>query len=216
MRTILFQAFVYQCVRERLGNLGTYRWALLGLAVSMALIPWVSAPAKDGTAYVYYLELGGLLILRGLCAVGGLSSVMLLVSASRFRIQAARPEITALADATPHLTNLFTLQITNSSPSHEVLGTLNGVAQTLSAAGRSIGPLTAGGLFTLAARVQPRGELLAWGFFSGIAVIGWVSTLSIRGRDQESGGWEDYVWDNGEAGTQGRYDQEDHDQERRT
>jgi len=84
--TILFQAFAYQRTRDRLGSLGTYRWALLGLAVSMALMPWVGKLGESGsgrgrsvTTHLY-LELGLVLVLRGVCAVGGLSSVMLLVS----------------------------------------------------------------------------------------------------------------------------------------
>lgn len=83
-------------------------------------------------------------------------------------------------------------QITNSAPSHETLGTLNGIAQTLSAAGRSFGPFASGGLFTLSMRVQPKGELLAWGLFGGISLVGWVWTMFIRGGKLES---DDYVGD---------------------
>jgi hypothetical protein len=81
-------------------------------------------------------------------------------------------------------------QINNSAPSHEVLGTLNGIAQTLSAAGRSVGPFLSGALFTLSARLKPKGEALAWGLFAGIALAGWVGTMFIRGRGLESGDWE--------------------------
>lgn len=81
-------------------------------------------------------------------------------------------------------------QITNSAPSHEVLGTLNGIAQTLSAAGRSVGPFLSGALFTLSEGVQPKGEALAWGLFAGIALLGWLGTWLIRGRGLESDDWE--------------------------
>lgn len=81
------------------------------------------------------------------------------------------------------------MQINNSAPSHETLGTLNGIAQSLSAAGRSVGPFLSGGLFTLSTRVEPKGEVLAWGLFAGIALMGWFGTLMIRGRGLESADW---------------------------
>lgn len=77
-------------------------------------------------------------------------------------------------------------QITNSAPSHETLGTLNGLAQSLSAAGRSFGPFASGALFTLSTRIQPKGEVLAWGLFGGVALVGWVWSLTINGSSLES------------------------------
>ncbi|KAK3939727.1 major facilitator superfamily domain-containing protein [Diplogelasinospora grovesii] len=163
LATILFQAFVFQPLKARMGNLGTYRGALLGLAVSMALMPWIGDKSEkpwfgvgSGKAWLYG-ELGIVLVLKNISAVGGLSSVMLL--------------------------------ITNSAPTHETLGTLNGIAQTLSAAGRSIGPFLSGGLFTLSTRVRPKGEALAWGLFAGVALAGWVGTLFVRGHELESADW---------------------------
>ncbi|TDZ20159.1 putative membrane protein [Colletotrichum orbiculare MAFF 240422] len=161
--TIVFQAFVFQPLKVRLGNLGSYRIALLGLAVSMALMPWIGYLDDEplfgvgsGSTWLY-IELGVILVIKNICAVGGLSSVMLL--------------------------------ITNCAPNHASLGTLNGIAQTLSAAGRSFGPFVSGALFTLSTRVQPKGEALAWGTFGGIALLGWVGSLAIRNRGLESDDW---------------------------
>ncbi|KAH7316901.1 putative MFS transporter [Stachybotrys elegans] len=162
--TIVFQAFLYQRLKAKLGNLGTYKMALLGIAVSMALMPWVGYTDSEplfglgSGRYWLYLELGIVLILKNICAVGGLSSVMLL--------------------------------ITNSSPSHANLGTLNGVAQTLSALGRSIGPFVSGGLFSISINVRPKGEALAWSLFGGMALLGWFLSLFIRGDGLESQDWE--------------------------
>jgi MFS family permease len=84
--TIVFQAFLYQSLKSRVGNLGTYRFALLGIAVSMVLMPWVgyideAPPMGLGSGKMWlYTELGVVLIIKNICAVGGLSSVMLLVS----------------------------------------------------------------------------------------------------------------------------------------
>ncbi|KUI62943.1 hypothetical protein VP1G_10065 [Cytospora mali] len=169
--TILFQVSLFEPLKARLGNLGTFRLSLLGLAICMALMPWVGYQDDSGlfgwgTGRPWLLaELGVVLVLKNLSAVGGLSCVLLL--------------------------------ITNSAPSHETLGTLNGIAQTLSAAGRSFGPFASGGLFTLSMRVQPKGELLAWGLFGGVALVGWVWTMFIRGGKLES---DDYVGDDGDAG----------------
>ena len=72
-----------------------------------------------------------------------------------------------------------------------MLGTLNGLAQTLSAAGRAAGPFLSGGLFSIATNVRPKGEALAWGVFGGIAFLGWLASFGIRGGDLESGDWEE-------------------------
>jgi hypothetical protein len=72
-----------------------------------------------------------------------------------------------------------------------VLGTLNGLAQTLSAAGRAAGPFLSGGLFSLATNVRPKGEALAWGVFGGIACVGWIVSFGIRGEGLESAEWDE-------------------------
>ena len=82
-------------------------------------------------------------------------------------------------------------KITNSAPNHSVLGTLNGLAQTLSAAGRAVGPFLAGGLFSLATHVEPKGEAVAFGVFGGVAFFGFLMTFGIRGANLECEGWDD-------------------------
>ncbi|KAM0473586.1 hypothetical protein ACHAPX_007991 [Trichoderma viride] len=177
--TIVFQAFLFQPLKSRFGNLGTYRFALLGLAIAMIAIPWIGYVDDEplfgiGTGTMWlYIELGAVLILKTICAVGGLSCVMLL--------------------------------ITNSAPSHNSLGTLNGVAQTLSALGRSIGPFVSGGLFTLSMGIQPKGEALAWSLFGGLAFLGCIGSLFIRGNGLESDDWYDSE-DEDERGGQGNED----------
>ncbi|KAI0857260.1 MFS general substrate transporter [Xylaria cubensis] len=165
--TIFFQLFLFRPLKGRVGNVGTFRGALFGFAVTMALMPFVGyvdskPPFGFGSSKIWlYVELGILLVIKNICAVGGLSCVMLLV--------------------------------TNSAPSHATLGTLNGIAQTLSAAGRSVGPFLSGAVFTASTHVRPKGEGLAWGLFAGIALIGWLATYAIRGHGLEStdDGFED-------------------------
>jgi hypothetical protein len=61
----------------------------------------------------------------------------------------------------------------------------------LSAAGRAAGPFLSGGLFSLATRVRPKGEALAWGVFGGIAFLGWIASFGIRGEGLESAEWDE-------------------------
>jgi hypothetical protein len=82
-------------------------------------------------------------------------------------------------------------QITNSAPNHNVLGTLNGLAQTLSAAGRAAGPFVSGSLFTAATKLKPKGEALPFGIFAGIALVGFLLSFGIRGEGLEAEGWAD-------------------------
>ncbi|KAI1772763.1 MFS general substrate transporter [Hypoxylon cercidicola] len=158
--TILFQLFLFRPLKSHLGNVRSYRGSLLGFAVTMALMPFVgyvdsNPPFGVGDSKIWlYVEIGVVLIIKNICAVGGLSSVMLL--------------------------------ITNSAPTHASLGTLNGIAQTLSAAGRSVGPFLSGGLYTVSTHVQPKGEALAWGLFAGIALAGWLGSYAIHGEGLES------------------------------
>jgi hypothetical protein len=74
---------------------------------------------------------------------------------------------------------------------------LNGLAQSLSAAGRAAGPFLSGGLFTLATKVKPKGEALAFGVFGGVAFLGFLLSFGIRSLDLEAEGWgeEDYESD---------------------
>lgn len=84
--TIFFQLFLFRPLKGRLGNVGTYRGALLGFAVTMALMPFVGyvdskPPFGRGDSKIWlYAELGIILVMKNICAVGGLSCVMLLVS----------------------------------------------------------------------------------------------------------------------------------------
>jgi len=70
------------------------------------------------------------------------------------------------------------LLITNSCPSPNHLGAINGVANTLASGGRAIGPFLSGGLFSLASKVD-NGEVLAWGTFGIISFVGTAMSIPI-------------------------------------
>ena len=72
-----------------------------------------------------------------------------------------------------------------------MLGRLNGLAQSLSAAGRAAGPFLSGGLFTIATKVEPKGEALAFGVFGGVAFLGFLLSFGIRSPDLEADGWDE-------------------------
>lgn len=68
---------------------------------------------------------------------------------------------------------------------------MNGLAQSLSAAGRAAGPFLSGGLFTIATRVKPKGEALAFGVFGGVAFLGFILSFGIRSPNLEAEGWDE-------------------------
>ncbi|KAH8601463.1 major facilitator superfamily domain-containing protein [Bisporella sp. PMI_857] len=162
---IVFQVVVFGKLKEKMGNRKTYCVSLFLFFLAMMMMPWIghresSPPFEIGNGTVWlWVELGFVLLVKTIAAVGGLTSALLL--------------------------------ITNSAPNHSILGTLNGLAQTLSAAGRAAGPFISGGLFSIATRVRPKGEALAWGVFGGIAFLGYIGSLGIRGENLESDGWNE-------------------------
>lgn len=59
-------------------------------------------------------------------------------------------------------------------------------------------------------RLQHKGELLAWGVFGGIALVGWGWTLIIRGGKLES---DDFLGDDGNGDSDGeQHDERDEDE----
>ncbi|KAF2839758.1 MFS general substrate transporter [Patellaria atrata CBS 101060] len=164
LMTIIFQVGIYGRLRDKIGNKLTYRISLGAFVVAFILMPWVgykdSKHLGIGQGKVWiWIELGIVLIIKTIAAVGGLTSALLL--------------------------------ITNSAPNHSVLGTLNGLAQTLSAAGRAAGPFISGALFSASTHVKPKGEALAFGIFGGISFIGLLLSFGIRGENLEAEGFDE-------------------------
>ncbi|KAL9595743.1 MAG: hypothetical protein Q9219_006241 [cf. Caloplaca sp. 3 TL-2023] len=164
--TIVFQIAIFGRLRDWMGNKLTYRVCFGGMVLAFLLTPWVGykdarqgdGGMSTGKAWLY-VELGVVLLVRAVAAVGCLTSALLL--------------------------------ITNSAPNHSVLGTINGLAQTLSAAGRAIGPFLSGALFSVAVRVKPKGEALAFSVFGGITFVGFLLSFGIRGEGLEAEGFSD-------------------------
>lgn len=84
--TIFFQIAIFGRLRDRMGNKITYRVGLGGMVLAFLLMPWVgykdgsqgNGVVGSGKAWLY-LELGFVLLVRALAAVGCLTSALLLV-----------------------------------------------------------------------------------------------------------------------------------------
>jgi MFS family permease len=181
--TIVFQVGIFGKLRGRMGNKVAYRVSLALFVAAFILMPWVGYKNSDpykgigsGAAWLWF-ELGVVLVIKTIAGVGGLTAALLLVK---------RPH------TLPILPEMLThSQITNSAPNHNVLGTLNGLAQTLSAAGRAAGPFISGSLFTAATKIRPKGEALPFGIFAGISLLGFLMSFGIRGAGLEDDDWSD-------------------------
>ena len=188
--TIGFQIVLFGKLRDKLGNKAMYRAGLAGFVLAFIFMPFIgyrtAEEASTGSGIsmpsgkiALWIELGAALLIKTVATVGGLTSALLLVKSPP-----------ASNVPTHQLTNP-PLQITNSAPTHSVLGTLNGLAQTLSAAGRAIGPFVSGCLFSISTGIEPKGEALAFGVFGGVAFIGFLLSLGITGSELEAEGWEE-------------------------
>ena len=84
--TILFQIAIFGRLRDRMGNKLTYRVCLGGMVLAFLLSPWVGykdarngdGGMSSGKAWLY-IELGAVLLVRAVSAVGCLTSALLLV-----------------------------------------------------------------------------------------------------------------------------------------
>ncbi|KAL8728717.1 MAG: hypothetical protein Q9166_005204 [cf. Caloplaca sp. 2 TL-2023] len=184
--TIIFQIAIFGNLRDRMGNKLTYRVCLGGMVLAFLMTPWVGykdarrgdGGVSSGKAWVYF-ELGIVLLVRAVAAVGCLTSALLLVCSATLGFH--------------RVLRANSWKITNSAPNHSVLGTINGLAQTLSAAGRAVGPFLSGALFSVAIQIRPKGEALAFGVFGGIAFVGFLLSFGIRGEGLEAEGFSDEV-----------------------
>ncbi|KAK3629137.1 hypothetical protein LTR56_018258 [Elasticomyces elasticus] len=170
--SIVWQIGLFGRLREKIGNKVTYRVSLAGFVFAFVLMPFVGYKSGTGDGAGSPTFKGKAWLWVELCAV--------LI----FKTVAAVGGLTSAL-----------LLITNSAPSHAVLGTLNGLAQTLSAAGRAVGPFASGALFSVATKVQPKGEALAFGVFGGIAFLGCLLSFGIRGADLEADGFDEHDGD---------------------
>jgi hypothetical protein len=147
-----------------MGNKWSYRASIFGFIVAFALLPFVGYMDKSESGH---LTRKSAMLAAELCFV-------LLIKT-----------VATVGGLTSAL-----LLITNSAPNHSVLGALNGLAQTLSAAGRTAGPFLSGGLFSLASKFD-NGEVISFAVFSGVSLLGFLLSLGIRSPNLEAEGFGD-------------------------
>ncbi|KAL5611386.1 uncharacterized protein BROUX77_001542 [Berkeleyomyces rouxiae] len=140
LATMVFQAFIFPSLKTEHGNIGMYRFSILGLSLCLALMPLVG-----------YLDSN--------------------------KKQSTQADFTVYGE-------IFLLN--NSCPDSQHLGALNGLAQSLSAAGRSLGPFVAGTIFYFALSIGHQGTIVSWGLFAAVAVGGWLGSLGIHCLELES------------------------------
>lgn len=87
--TIIFQLGFFGRLRDRIGNRVTYRGCLAAMALAFLLTPWVGYKhIKNGDGGIssgkvwLWIELGFVLLIKSMAAVGCLTSFLLLVSAA--------------------------------------------------------------------------------------------------------------------------------------
>ncbi|KAL2828169.1 major facilitator superfamily domain-containing protein [Aspergillus cavernicola] len=180
--TIIFQICVFGQLRNKMGNRWSYRAGLFGFVISFILMPFIGYKGDDS----------------GKNRVTGSTAFM--------AVELCFVLLVKTVAAVGGLTSALLL-ITNSAPDHAVLGALNGLAQTLSAAGRAVGPFLSGSLFSLAARIQPKGEAIPFGVFAAVSLVGFFLSFGIKGRSLEADGWDS------EDGASTKTDDEDDDEE---
>jgi MFS family permease len=80
--TIVFQVGIFGKLKEKMGNKRTYRAGLFLFFLSMMMMPWVGHRSSTGigSGKVWlWIELGFVLLVKTVAAVGGLTSALLLV-----------------------------------------------------------------------------------------------------------------------------------------
>lgn len=82
--TILFQVGIFGKLRDKMGNRWAYRAGLGGFVIAFILMPWVGYKDQGGSmtqgSFWIWIEIGLVLLIKTVAAVGGLTSALLLVS----------------------------------------------------------------------------------------------------------------------------------------
>ena len=81
-----------------------------------------------------------------------------------------------------------TILLTNSAVSLRILGTLNGVATSISAIGRALGPAIVGGLFEVGSK--KKWAILPWWVLAAFAILGAIPVWWVVEMDGFGGGTE--------------------------
>ncbi|KAK0248321.1 hypothetical protein LTS09_016500 [Friedmanniomyces endolithicus] len=172
---ITLQLLLYPPLSFHLGTLPSYRLSLLLFPFSYTLTPFLAVLPSSSPAPN---PASGFLVWAGITAVLALQTL-----ARTFALPATA------------------ILVNNSSPHPSVLGTVHGIAQTVSSATRTVGPVVAGWAYGVGLENGVVG--LAWWGLAGVAVVGAVAGGWVR----EGSGWEVFL--EGEEGAREEREREE-------
>ncbi|SLM33789.1 mfs transporter [Lasallia pustulata] len=167
---IILQLLVYPAVNQRLGTLRSYRCFLCLFPIAYCLSPYLAiVPSTTAPP----AQASGPLLWAALAGV-----VFIQGLARTFTLPAN------------------TILMNNCSPHPSVLGTIHGIAQSVSTAVRTVGPVAGGWLYGLGLRKGVVGGV--WWGLAGVAIVGQVATgwvyegngheILLEGEEEEEGG----------------------------
>ena len=152
---ITMQLFIYPIVNQKLGTVKSWRIFLFCFPVAYILVPYLAiVPSRTPPP----AEKDGILVWLALCCV-----LFIQVTGRTFVLPAT------------------TILVNNASPHPSVLGTMHGVAQSFSSAGRTIGP-TLGGMFYGMGLSHGIVGAVWWGL-SGWALLTCIASIFVREGD---------------------------------
>ncbi|KAK0935550.1 hypothetical protein LTR29_012863 [Friedmanniomyces endolithicus] len=158
---ITLQLLLYPPLSFHLGTIPSYRLSLLLFPLSYTLTPFLAILPSSAPAPA---PASGFLVWTGITAL-----LFVQTLARTFALPATA------------------ILVNNSSPHPSVLGTVHGIAQTVSSATRTVGPVVAGWAYGVGLE---RGVVgLAWWGLAGVAVVGAVAGRWVR----EASGWEVFL-----------------------
>ncbi|KAK0326596.1 hypothetical protein LTR82_002438 [Friedmanniomyces endolithicus] len=158
---ISLQLLLYPPLSFHLGTIPSYRLSLLLFPLSYTLTPFLAILPSSAPAPA---PASGFLVWTGITAL-----LFVQTLARTFALPATA------------------ILVNNSSPHPSVLGTVHGIAQTVSSATRTVGPVVAGWAYGVGLE---RGVVgLAWWGLAGVAVVGAVAGRWVR----EGSGWEVFL-----------------------
>ncbi|KAH7304356.1 major facilitator superfamily domain-containing protein [Rhexocercosporidium sp. MPI-PUGE-AT-0058] len=152
---ISIQLLIYPIVNTKIGTVRSWRIFLYCFPLAYVLVPYLSVvPSRSSPP----AEKDGFLAWLALCSV-----LFIQVTGRTFALPAT------------------TILVNNASPHPSVLGTMHGIAQSLSSAGRSIGPSIGGLLYGIGVRKGVIGGVF-WAL-SGLALLNCLASNWVREGD---------------------------------
>ena len=149
------QLLIYPMVNARFGTVKSWRIFLYCFPVAYILVPYLSiVPSQTAPPF----KKDGVLVWISLCFV-----LFIQVTGRTFALPAT------------------TILVNNASPHPSVLGTMHGIGQSLSSAGRALGPTVGGALYGVGLRHGVVGGV--WWGLSALALVNCIASLWVKEGD---------------------------------